>query len=170
MSLQQGKRRISIVYQLRDTEAFQSELDACTDNGCLMVVEFMQPRCVACRALAPKLDKLARERDADKGTRIFAVNALPAAGKELARSQAVSALPTVAVFHAGEKVLQRTVAVKEWQDFVDTLEEFEQRLEGRQPDENSSGEQLDSALEQLRGVVVQVPRKELQALATVLAI
>ena len=55
----------------------------------------------------------------------FAVNSLPAMGRALADENAVEALPTVAVYKDGEQLLQRTLAVKEWPDFVQALEEFE---------------------------------------------
>ena len=124
-----SRGRLALVYPMRDTASFARELAASAEANCLMVVEYMQPRCVACKALAPKLDKLARARDPDCGTRFFAVNALPPMGRALADEHAVEALPTVAVYKDGEQLLQRTLAVKEWGEFVNALEEFERDAE-----------------------------------------
>ena len=118
-------QRLALVYPMRDAVEFAQALASSAEADALMVVEYMQPRCVACKALAPKLDKLARSRDPNSGTRFFAVNALPAMGRALADENAVEALPTVAVYKGGEQVLQRTLAVKEWSEFVEALEEFE---------------------------------------------
>ena len=120
-----SSQRLAVVYPMRDAASFAQELASSAAADALMVVEYMQPRCAACKALAPKLSALARSRDPDNGTRFFAVNALPASGRALADENAVEALPTVAVYKGGEQVLQRTLAVKEWSEFVEALEEFE---------------------------------------------
>lgn len=127
-----AKPRLALVYPMTDSASFTRELASAAEMDALMVVEYMQPRCVACKALGPKLDKLARSRNPDSGTRFFAVNALPAMGRALADENDVEALPTVAVYKDGEKLLQRTLAVKEWPDFVRALEEFEHDTESQE--------------------------------------
>ena len=131
--------RLSVVYPLASLDLFQKELASAAEDGCVMVVKYTQPRCNSCRALAPKLDGLARERGADS-VRCFEVNILSSGGKRIVEKVgAPKALPTVSVYVDGDLVFSEAVPTKEWPavlEAVDTrggAEDAVDRIDDRTP-------------------------------------
>jgi thioredoxin-like negative regulator of GroEL len=99
------------VYPVINVAALEEEISSASADGCLMLLDFYQPRCMSCRALGAKLDALARSRPE---LRVYNVNILSDGGKEIVASLATrpTALPTVAIYAAGEMVWCEVVSVK----------------------------------------------------------
>lgn len=68
------------------------------------------------------------------------VNWMGAAAKEVCKASGVEALPTIAIYRAGEQVWRNTVQVRTWDAFVEELERQASLLRGVEVDSGDAEE------------------------------
>ena len=120
-TLQRRCTSISALATLADLEEFQQAIDWCKSEETLMLVEYTQPRCNACRAIAAKLEQLGRNYP----IRVFNVDAVTPGGKEITRlTGRPKALPRIDIYKDGLRMYDAVHTVNEWKSLMSTLHYF----------------------------------------------
>merc|ERR1712232_289034 len=98
---------------------FDAEVSSAKSAGKMMIIEYFQPRCRACRALGLKLDQFARR---NPSAQVVKVDATSDAGNAIAqRTGPLKKLPRVDVYKEGHLVYQDVMTISQWPDFVSEL-------------------------------------------------
>ena len=109
----------AIATRLESYAEFEEALEACRVDDVLMIVEYTQPRCNACRAMSQKLQQLS---DVPQHVRIFNVDTTSSGGREITASDGVpKALPRLDIYKEGVKAYGGVFTVRQWNDLMATL-------------------------------------------------
>ena len=112
---------ISAIAELANLDEFEQAVAWCKEDETLMLVEYTQPRCNACRAIAQKLDRLGRNYP----IRVFNVDAVSSGGKEITRQTGrPKALPRLDLYKDGLRIYEAVHTVNEWKSLMSTLHYF----------------------------------------------
>ena len=111
----------AIATRLESYAEFEEALEACRVDDVLMIVEYTQPRCNACRAMSQKLQQLSHLPE----LRIFNVDTTTSGGRAITASAGVpQALPRLDIYKEGLKMYGGVFTVRQWNDLMATLHYF----------------------------------------------
>jgi len=109
----------SAVKTVDHVDDFDAELSSAKLAGKMVIIEYFQPQCRACRALGLKLDHFART---NPSAQVVKVDASSDVGKAITqRTGWPEKLPRVDVYKEGRLVSQDVITVSQWTDFVSAL-------------------------------------------------